>query len=254
MEQWGGGQPDTFAVWIVFSAAFLLVLLVFITLLVRAIFKRIVQERLKESKAKMIHQQKLLDTTIQTQEVERKRIAEDLHDELIGKLMVIKLRHEAECNQQSELISLVNESIETARRISHDLSPPLLEFTSLADLLFEMIDNWKVRFEITTNFDVRKNDLVSDDFKIQFLRITQETITNIDKHAKASKIDFHFRQSRSSVALKIVDNGVGFDKNAIKMGLGLKSIETRVQFLKGSYHLDSKKDIGTSVLYFFNKF
>lgn len=252
MEQWQ--EPETIAVWIIFAAAFFLVLLIFIILLIRAFFKRIVQEKLKESKAKMIHQKHLLDTTIKTQEIERKRIAEDLHDELIGKLMVIKLRQEADSNSQSDIVSLVNESINTARRISHDLSPPLLEFTSLADLLLEMIDHWKVRFEIVTNFDERKNEMVSDNFKIQFLRIAQETITNIDKHAEASRIDFHFRQSRSSVALKIVDNGVGFDKNIKRKGLGLKSIETRVQFLRGKYHVDSKKNVGTSVLYFFNKF
>ena len=171
----------------------------------KTFFQRMVAEKMRETKVKMEHQKKLLNNTIATQEVERKRIAEDLHDELIGKLMVIKLRQEAIEPANEDMIELVNENI-------------------------------------------------TNEFKVQFLRIAQETITNIDKHAKAETISFHFRQSHSSVALKIMDDGQGYDINKVRMGLGLKSIETRVQFLKGKYHVESKKGLGTSVLFFFNKF
>ncbi len=252
MEPWQ--NQETIALWIIAAAVFFLVLLFFIIFLVKTFFQRMVAEKMRETKVKMEHQKKLLNNTIATQEVERKRIAEDLHDELIGKLMVIKLRQEAIEPANEDMIELVNTSITTARRISHDLSPPLIEFTSLADLLLEMVDNWKLKFDVETNFDVRKNENITNEFKVQFLRIAQETITNIDKHAKAETISFHFRQSHSSVALKIMDDGQGYDINKVRMGLGLKSIETRVQFLKGKYHVESKKGLGTSVLFFFNKF
>ena len=252
MEPWQ--NQETIAVWIIGAAVFFLVLLFFIIFLVKTFFQRMVAQKMRETKVKMEHQKKLLDNTILTQEVERKRIAEDLHDELIGKLMVVKLRQEAVQPVNEDLVELINSSILTARRISHDLSPPLIEFTSLSDLLLEMVDHWKFKFDVETNFDVRKNDEITDEFKIQFLRIAQETITNIDKHAMASTISFHFRQSRSSVALKIVDDGKGYNVDNVRMGLGLKSIETRVQYLNGKYHVDSKEGVGTSVLFFFNNF
>ena len=79
MEEWQ--NPETIVLWIIIAIVFFLLLLTFIVLLVRAFFQKIVKTKLAESKAKLKHQQNLLETAIKTQEKERKRIAADLHDE-----------------------------------------------------------------------------------------------------------------------------------------------------------------------------
>jgi signal transduction histidine kinase len=250
MEEWQSAK--TIIIWIVIAIIFFLLLLSFIVLLVRTIFKKIVKTKLAESKAKLKHQQNLLEITIETQEKERKRIASDLHDDLIGKLTVIKLQQELKNNPSIESISLISESINTARRISHDLSPPLLEHTPLSDLIKETFDPWTAKILIVYYFDIREKDYThSSTFKIQLVRIIQELMTNINKHAMANKVIIHFRQSDSYTSIKITDDGIGYNPINQRKGLGLKNIETRVQYLKGIYRTKSEVEKGTSSLFLF---
>ncbi|MFT5250057.1 MAG: two-component system NarL family sensor kinase [bacterium] len=250
MEKWQ--NPQTIIIWIVIAIVFFLLLLGFIVLLIRSISQKIVKTKLAESKAKLEHQQTLLEITIKTQEKERKRIAADLHDDLIGKLIVIKLQQELKPNPNLESIDLMSESIDTARRISHDLSPPLIEHSSLPDLIKGVFDPWKNKIRIVYFFDIRKNNCdYRGSFKIQLLRIIQELTTNIEKHAKANEIIVHFRQSHHYTSIKISDNGIGYNTLNKQKGLGLKNIETRVQYLKGSFRTKSFVGKGTSSLFLF---
>jgi len=250
MEEWQ--NPETILRWIVIAIVFFLLLLSFIVLLVRTIFKKIVKTKLAESATKLAHQQSLLDITIKTQEKERKRIAADLHDEIIGQLTILKLQQELNNTPNIESINLINNSIHSARRISHDLSPPLLEYTLLPDLIKETISLWKSKFQINSFFDIRKKDhQYNNEFKIQLIRIIQELVTNINKHANASEIEIHFRQSDNYTLLKIKDNGIGYNMLNQQKGLGLKNIETRVYYLKGNYRTQSTINKGTSSLFLF---
>jgi two-component system, NarL family, sensor kinase len=246
MEKWQ--NPETIAIWIIVAIVFLLILLAFIVLLVKSFFTKVVKSKLAESKLKLEHQQNLLESSIVTQEKERKRIASDLHDDLIGKLTIIKLKIENSSSPSEDAVKLISESISSARRISHDLSPPLLEFSSTSELLEALIEPLK---HISPYIDVRTAQNDSSDFKIQLIRIAQEVITNITKHAQAKTIGIHFRQSKSRTILKISDNGVGFEMENNKPGLGLKNIETRVNYLKGRYRVKSEKGKGTTSLFIF---
>jgi len=250
MEEWQ--NPETIARWIIIIAIFFLLLLAFIVLVIRAFFQKVVKTKLAESTAKLTYQKNLLNTTITTQEKERKRIAADLHDALIGKLTAVNLQQELNPEQNAKSIHLISECINTSRRISHNLSPPLLEFSSVSELITEVLDPWKSKFELDCLFDVRKKETHSNEFKIQLIRILQELVTNIGKHANATSIKIHFRQSEGLTALQIMDNGIGFDFTTARKGLGLKNIETRVQYLKGSYRIKSKTNEGTSTLFMFN--
>jgi two-component system NarL family sensor kinase len=249
MEEWQ--NPETITLWIIIAVVFLLVLLGFITLLIRAIFQKIVRTKIAESKAKLEYQENLLSTTIKTQEVERKRIASDLHDDLISKLTVLKMIEQAK-EQQGDTAVLVNDCIAVARRISHDLSPPLLEFSSLTELIRDLLQPWQEIMQIDYREDVRVPFEHNDDFKIQFIRIVQEVLTNMSKHAKASELNVHLRQTADRIIFLIRDNGVGFSMSTKEKGLGLQNIETRVQFLNGKYRIHSKINQGTRSLFLFN--
>ncbi len=249
MEEWQ--NPETITLWVIIAVVFLLILLGFIVLLVRAMFQKIVRTKMAESKAELEYQQGLLDTTIKTQEKERKRIASDLHDELISKLTVLKMQEQVK-NGNDESTNLVDDCISIARRISHDLSPPLLEFMSLDELIKDLLNPWQEVMKIDYREDLRFEREHSSEFKIQFIRIFQEVMTNMSKYAKATQINVHIRQSTDKLILLIKDNGVGFDMTTEKKGLGLQNIETRVQFLNGKFRINSKLNEGTSSLFIFN--
>ncbi len=248
MDEWQ--KPETITLWIIIIGALLILLLTFIFFLVKTILRKIIRTKVAESNAKLKHQQDLIETAIKTQEKERKRIAEDIHDALIGKLMGIQIEKQIN-NPDSKTISLIRECIDLARRISHDLSPPLLEYTSLPILIDELLDPWKKIIAIVLKNDIRYNYNHSNDFKIQLTRIIQEMLTNITKHANATEINLSFRQTNKGLAIQIKDNGKGFLLTENKNGLGLKNIETRVQYLRGRYRMTSKINHGTSTLFLF---
>lgn len=249
MQKWQ--NPETLTLWIIIIAVFLILLLFFIILLVRTSFKKMVRAKNKEAKSKIEYQKSLLETSIKTQEKERKRVAEDIHDALIGKLTVLQMESQIK-DPNSNSVKLIDECISTARRISHDLSPPLLEYSSLTDLIEELVDPWKKVFQVTYISDIRNDDTHSNEMKIHITRIIQELFNNISKYAEAESITVHLRQSKSGLCILLRDDGVGFSMDQHKKGLGLKNIESRVQYLKGQYKMKSKIGVGTSTLFIFN--
>ncbi|MFK7748562.1 MAG: sensor histidine kinase [Kordia sp.] len=248
METWQ--KPETIILWITIAALFVIVLLTVIIFLIRAIFKKIIKAKEKEAAAQLDYQKNLLETTIKTQEIERHRIAADIHDGLIGKLTVIKMQQEI-TQQDQKTIDALHESIAIARRISHDLSPPLVEFTKLPDLIKELLDPWEQHVLVNTTYDIRAEVNDTEEFKVQITRLIQEIITNIIKHAEATQMNLHLKQTKNYMALRISDNGKGYDIEKNSKGLGTKNIETRVQFLKGNYKVKSKLGKGTSNLFLF---
>lgn len=246
MEKWENSGMIAQGIWIVLIFVFILVFS--ILLLVRENFQRIARVRLEEEKMKLEHHQKLLETNIIVQEQERTRIAADIHDILIGKLTVLKIKNEIAYDQK-ESDDLIKDSIAMARRISHDLSLPLIEYKNLSDLISELITPWKSIFFINFKRDVRNDVALSENVKIQLTRILQELITNMVKHAEAEKINIHFRHTEKWLFLKVQDDGKGFDLSSNSKGLGLKNIEFRMEFIQGKYKLKSKIGKGTTYIF-----
>ncbi|SDE45524.1 sensor histidine kinase [Ulvibacter litoralis] len=250
MEPWQ--KPETITLWVIITVLFLVLLLTFIAVLVRLIFKKIIRTKIAEAEAETKYQEDLLKTSITVQENERKRIASDIHDALIGKLIAIKI-HQENNSDITKYSDLIDTSIELARNISHDLSPPILEYTSLVDLVKEMIDPLKLKTAVQFNIDQRVQYEYTTDFKIQVIRILQELFNNIIKHAKASQVIICLRETKKQLFIKIADNGEGFSTGENAKGLGLKNIKSRVQYLKGAYKVKSKPLKGTVSLLIFKE-
>ncbi|MGH1336987.1 MAG: sensor histidine kinase [Aureispira sp.] len=187
------------------------------------------------------HQKELLKNSIETQEKERKRIAENLHDDLISQLYRIKLM-----NDDAAINELVKKGITTTRTISHLLSPPLLEQTSFKELIIDFMvpyeKEYKVNFVINSE---ERIDNITD--KLNFFRIFQEVITNCNKHAKANAIEIVWRIAEKRCCLIIRDNGIGLNAGQ-KKGLGFKNIESRTQLLNGSYKFKDNQPKGTTFI------
>jgi two-component system NarL family sensor kinase len=245
MEKWL--DPKTITLWIIIVLALITLLAVSFVKLVHLNFRRMVENKLKESRMQIEYQKKLLETGIIAQEQERTRIAADLHDSLIGKLTIIRLKNQTEYNFD-QIDSLLGESINEARRISHDLSPPMIGFTELDELVDNIIATWKKQIPIIFHKHIYPDVTIHPDVKIQAIRIVQELLVNIHKHSGASLVHINLKVTPSYFALVVSDNGNGFDINTLKKGIGLKNIELRMLYLKGHHKIKTGKNGTTAIL------
>jgi signal transduction histidine kinase len=244
MEKWQ--DPKIIGLWIAIAIVLVFTILLFVVKIMHAGYKRMTEANLREARIQLEHQKTLLDTSLHAQERERGRIAADLHDGLIGRLTLIRMKNQIGAGQP-ELDALLAESITDARRISHDLTPPLLEFLSLQELVEQVVSPWDKKFAISFYTDLRIEATPSAEFKIQLLRVVQELVTNIIKHAQATTITVHFRHTPQKLILQVKDNGNGFDASQQKKGLGMQSLELRMQYFNAAYRVKPGSN-GTAAL------
>lgn len=201
------------------------------------------------------------------QEIERKRIAMELHDELGQSLSVTKLRlrviekglrkDQPSLRKDCEnLLEYLNGIIENVRRISLDLSPTVLEDLGLTSALRWLVGNLEELPEMRLTTDIAKIDhLLPHDHWIIIYRVVQEALTNIVKHAGAENVAVVVRHDGDRIAFSVADDGHGFDplqaarQNPSEKGLGLTTMNERVRLLGGDFELWSREGEGTRVIF-----
>ncbi len=193
-----------------------------------------------------LHQQKLIDSEIRTQERERKRIATDLHDGIGASLSSIKIQisdamtndsgdHTTRAKEINENISYV---IEDIKRIVYDLNPPGLERYGLHAGLKSLVDRLNKSDDLKVIFDYYGQREIAQPISITIFRILQELINNTLKHARASEIRIHINEFDDEINIMYEDNGIGMVGGNFT-GLGLHSIESRVRSLNGRMSWES---------------
>lgn len=226
--------------------------------------KKIIRQEVEKRVLEMSHQKEILHSVILTQESERKRIAQDLHDDISSKLNVISLNSHllktdnitaSELHEIADgITNLTNNALESSRRIAHDLLPPVLEKFGLHAGIEEMVSEFNNSKAVAIDYDNQLYFDINDiDWQLHIFRIIQELLNNSMRHGKASKISIVFKKSDDSNQCVYTDNGMGFDpKVAFKnKGLGMKNIESRVDFLNGTLEIDSIINHGTTVTFTF---
>jgi len=219
--------------------------------------RQIAEAHLRESEEKLHH---LAAQILHVQEQERGRIARELHDDLGQSLLVVKLIMHKVLRSLSPEESAAAEELETAlehlgsliekvRRISHNLSPAILEDLGLEialDSLFkDFADNEGLKFSIHKE---KMPPSLSKNMEIAIYRIFQEALTNISKHAGATEVKVEISPGNDHIKFLVEDNGRGFDLHASnpgERGLGLASIEERVHLLNGVLDIWSQRGQGT---------
>lgn len=247
MEKWQ--DPKVIALWIAITIVLIATIVFFVVRILYAGYKRMTEANLRESELKLEHHKKLMEVGLKAQEKERARIAADLHDSLIGKMAVIKMKSQMNA-AHFEINQLLEEVMSEARRISHDLTPPLLEFIGISELIDGVFSPWSKKYVVNFINDNRHNDDLKPEFKIQVLRVVEELLMNIIKHSKADTIGVQLRLTKTSFALMVSDNGSGFNVNEQKKGLGLGNLELRIEYLKAAYKIKSVEGKGTIVIVF----
>ncbi len=223
--------------------------------------RKLQTEQLKAKEAELQHQEKLLYHNILTQEKERKRIAKDLHDDIGSKLNVIFLNmHRIEraakesppiLGMVSDINEVINTTIDTTRRISHDLLPPTLDNFGLIEAVNELCEPYQKSGSVNVLLSVRQNEgrLADKTTELNLFRIIQELISNSIKHGKAEQISIDLWLGSKKVELEYRDNGKGFDlaKLAEKKGLGTQNMESRVKMIGGKMNIQSSEGEGILV-------
>jgi two-component system, NarL family, sensor kinase len=242
MAEWQ--NPEIFAIGLTIALLIVISLAISIVVLTRIYFTRIIREQEQLARIKMEHQRSLMWNSVLVQEKERERIASDLHDELISRLTVLMYAIQTN-NDKIDPAGFLHDSIRIAREITHDLCPPLLQQTSFPELIENFVSTLSEVYTIDYFHRSCINYEIKNEIKLQLLRIVQEIINNITKHAKATKIILRLRITPAGIMMVIRDNGTGFDATQIPHGLGLKNIELRSQLLNGKSRFKSKHNHGT---------
>jgi signal transduction histidine kinase/Tfp pilus assembly protein PilF len=208
--------------------------------------------------AELLMQEQLRNKAIIiTQENERKRIAEELHDGIGQMMSAVKLNVAAlesnlrEKNEQYQsTIDLIDESCKELRTISHNMMPGILIKAGLVPAVKELVS--KINTSGTINISVEADDArvrLGETIEVNFFRIIQELITNIIKYANASEAQVTISMENDLFTIMIEDNGNGFDKEVLKTsaGNGWNNILSRLQLLNGKIEIDSQPGKGTVV-------
>jgi PAS domain S-box-containing protein len=195
-------------------------------------------------------------------EEEKIKIAREIHDELGQQITGLKMDiswvsdkigpadkvlHE----KTKEILSLLDDTVKSVRRISTDLRPGILDDFGLVAALEWQSKEFEKRSGIKTKFDSPFPELITPaNISTGLFRIFQESLTNVARHAEASQIFASITKIDNEVVLKITDNGKGFDVSKIghKHTLGLLGMKERTMIMGGDCNILSEKNKGTTVL------
>jgi signal transduction histidine kinase len=199
-----------------------------------------------------------LRTVIDGQDQERHRLSRELHDGIGQSLIAVKLQLENAGEQTHSLMrasidiakGMIDQTIDEIRRVTNALLPAALnEFgliTALRTRCEEMATNAGLMFTFENNGSI---DRLDDKSKTYLYRITQEAISNIIKHARASSMNIKLLRNGNEVNLIVSDNGKGFIFEPVRFAHrnGLQNIRERAALLNGTFEIRSRPDAGTTL-------
>lgn len=215
------------------------------------------QAEIKRSRAQLAELSAHVETL---KEKERTRIAREIHDDLGGNLTAIKMalalltrrlpQAEADLLQKAGYLdSLVDRSIETVHRIAGDLRPSVLDFGLVAAIDWQAKE-FEKQLGIPCEFMSNREEVnLHADQATALFRIFQEALTNIGKHAQASRVAVRLTRNRCNVQLEIEDNGQGMsvsDRMKPK-SFGIRGMIERASALGGTLVVNAGKQAGTIV-------
>ncbi|MGQ7945649.1 tetratricopeptide repeat-containing sensor histidine kinase [Flavobacterium sp. WC2509] len=221
------------------------------------LFKQQQQQANAEIYNLLINQQNAIEiNSIQ----EKKRVARELHDGVLGRMFGVRINLdslnkitdesgvEMRLNYLTELKNIEQDIREISHNLNREKSELINNFVAIVTNLFEeQKKTYATKFLAYIDFSI-KWDFIDNTVKINIYRILQEALQNCNKYANASKIKVEFKKLNTSLVLKISDDGVGFNVNRTKKGIGLQNIKTRTIECEGTLEIKSKKNEGTSII------
>lgn len=208
-------------------------------------------------------QNELFNAIVTTQDQERKRIAQDIHDSLGSVLSAAKLKLSSldeskklltpdQLEKYQTSLDLLDEASTELRNISHNIMPATLSKLGLEAALQNLIDKIAAHSKMQINFTAHGFEgRLEETTEMSIYRIILELLNNIVKHADAEKVSIQIIKYPAYINLMIEDNGKGFDYSKAfeeNKGIGLGNILSRVEYMNGSMEIDSATGKGTTVI------
>lgn len=187
---------------------------------------------------------------------ERQRLARDIHDTLAQHFtsIIMHLAAAKHSNfgtvqtqvQQAE--ESAREGLDEIRRIVWDMQPEQIEKASLIEAVEELAARWSAENSVQVKMKVTGTPRsLTSSAETALLRISQEAMHNINKHAQAKKVNITFSYMEDLFVMDIADDGLGFEPSKIKNGFGMKTMRDRAEELSGTLTIESEQGIGTAI-------
>lgn len=220
------------------------------------------RQRAEDKLRRSLDQLRALTTYLQyVREEERTRIAREVHDELGQALTGLKLDMSwlasrlqkttpALTDKARTMTAHIDETIQTVRRIATELRPGILDSLGLVAAIEWQANEFQTRTGVPCTVTSTVADTPSEhDFTTVFFRIFQETLTNIMRHAKATRVDVLLKQENGQLVLVVQDNGRGISEDEIAgtRSLGLVGMRERAMLIGGEVSLHGRPGKGTTV-------
>ena len=204
---------------------------------------------------------RLTRRSLEIQEDERRRLAQELHDELGQSLSAIKAiatsmeqttaQTEQTVSESAGLIkNIADEMYGVARGMISELRPAVLDELGLVPALQQLVDDWNsAHADSFCHLDIRGDCAAAADVvRINIYRIIQESLTNVARHAEARNVHVLLQQrADATLSLEIRDDGAGFEQNRTRAGMGLTGIRERVDSMGGDFQLETGRGKGVKL-------
>ncbi|MCZ4223699.1 sensor histidine kinase [Pedobacter rhodius] len=245
---------------ILLASLVFLLMPIFLLLYIRSYNRHKKNHFVEKENMRQKFESEILKTHIEVQEQTMQTIATELHDN-IGQLLSLTTltlnsinipENEKAAEKIGNSLSLINKSIKEIRELAKILHGEQIVESGIGNAIEQEI-NWLKRagaYDLHVNNDLLGLNISSSDKDLIILRLLQEIINNIIKHAQATSIQIDAYLKNEILFLTVKENGIGFDyeeaKNK-KAGIGLASIQKRVELIKGKIDVNSASEKGTSI-------
>lgn len=200
-------------------------------------------------------EKRIFRAVLETQEKERKRVSDDLHDSIGQELSSIKMMlgvvkktidNQNQKNIINSTVDILENSIQDLRNICFNLMPSVLDKGGLIYAIQQLIE----KINLNINFNSNVEEIALDNAtQVSLYRVIQEFINNTIKHAEAQKIEINIQQTKHKLIISISDDGKGFNMKTLPLhdGRGLNTMKSRVETFGGNYVFLSKVGVGSKL-------
>lgn len=207
---------------------------------------------------KKLQEINIMKAIIKTQEDERYEVGGELHDNVcqiltssqISLKMLKKHLPEQDQDRLNEGLEYIALATHEIRNLSHRLAPAFFADTTIEEAFTNLIRTFNIdnQYQINIHFDEAfKEQPAKREFQLNIYRILQEQLKNILKHAKATVIEISGNIENDIFKLSITDNGIGFNINQVKNGIGIANMKRRTELFSGTFNIQSTTGKGCTI-------
>lgn len=202
-------------------------------------------------------QKAINQATVDTQEQERGEIGKELHDNVNQVLTTTKLYLDLALSNGELKDDLISKSIQNVimvineiRQLSRSLMDPSIGDLGLVDSIHDLVDNINLTRKLKAHLEADRKieDYLDKNHKLTVFRIIQEAMNNAIRHARANTVNISLRKHRDKAELVISDDGLGFNPQSVKKGVGLKNIQNRIYLINGKQQIISAPGAGCKII------